>query len=366
MSLLPTSSSGTHHLELAGIGKRFGNVDALANVNLQVAHGEFVCLLGPSGCGKTTLLRIIAGFESADRGQLLLDGKSIGYLPPHERGFGMVFQSLALFPHMTVAENISYGMRLRGFDSSARKRRVEELLHIVSLPTIADRPVSALSGGQRQRVAIARALAVPPALFLLDEPLSALDAQLRDSMQIELRQLQQKFGVTTVLVTHDQTEAMMLADRLVVMRSGQIQQNDVPTAVYQRPANAFVAEFIGAANMVSGVAKSATEIGLLGGSLRAESPVPAGGKVSLALRPEDIRIQEAGDTSVSTDPGVTAFQGSIEFVRNLGPVSEVIVKCGEDRLRCVGSDRSLREAHVGKVVDVLVDSRRCSVFGAEA
>src|SRR2546425_266359 len=247
------------HLEIRSLTKRFGAVDALADVDLSIARGEFVCLLGPSGCGKTTLLRIIAGFEKADRGQLLLEGKDITELALHQRGFGMVFQSLALFPHMTVAENIGYGMKLRGAGAATRRRRVEELLEVVQLPAIADRPVAALSGGQRQRVAIARALAVPPQLFLLDEPLSALDAQLRDSMQIELRQLQQRFGVTTAVVTHDPTAAMM----------------------------------------------------------------PAG---------------------------------------DLGPLAELIVRCGDERLRCRSADAPLREARVGQKIAVHFDAQRCSVF----
>jgi putative spermidine/putrescine transport system ATP-binding protein len=356
----------TTHLEIKGLGKRFGQVDALADVNLTVQRGEFVCLLGPSGCGKTTLLRIIAGFEQADCGQLLLEGKSIDKLPPHKRDFGMVFQSLALFPHMTVAENIAYGMRLRGVAPAQRRSRVEELLNVVHLPTIADRPVSALSGGQRQRVAIARALAVPPELFLLDEPLSALDAQLRDSMQIELRQLQQKFGVTTVLVTHDQTEAMMLADRLVVMKQGRVQQNDAPTQVYNQPVNAFVAEFIGAANMLPGRVCATGEVEVLGSRLRTQTTIAQGQAVTVALRSEDIRLCSSGKRSPSSVAAADFIAGEIEFVRNLGPVSELIVRCQQERLRCVGSDAWFREAAVGQQVDVVIDPQRCSVFAAAA
>ncbi len=358
MPSIPTTSSRPH-LEVRGLGKRFGHVDALADVDLKVQAGEFVCLLGPSGCGKTTLLRIIAGFESADRGQLLLDGTSIGHLPPHQRDFGMVFQSLALFPHMTVAENIAYGMRIRGIDAARCRSRVEELLHVVSLPTIADRQVSALSGGQRQRVAIARALAIPPKLFLLDEPLSALDAQLRDSMQIELRQLQQKFGVTTILVTHDQTEAMMLADRLVVMKAGRIQQNDVPTEVYRRPANAFVAEFIGAANLLPGVVRGPDAIEMLGGALPVPTQLSTGSAVTVAVRAEDIRVESA-DAAVHPH----SVSGEIEFLRNLGAKSELILRCGEARLRCHGNDEEFHGARCGQQVRVRIDAERCSVFAA--
>ncbi|WP_295952088.1 ABC transporter ATP-binding protein [Rhodoferax sp.] len=362
MTSTPPSTSTHSHLEVQGLGKRFGVVDALSDVDLKIQRGEFVCLLGPSGCGKTTLLRIIAGFESADRGRLLLDGSPIGHLPPHQRDFGMVFQSLALFPHMTVAEKISYGMRIRGMDAKHCRDRVEELLHVVSLPTIADRRVSELSGGQRQRVAIARALAIPPKLFLLDEPLSALDAQLRDSMQIELRQLQQKFGVTTVLVTHDQTEAMMLADRLVVMRQGRVLQNDVPTEVYRKPKNAFVAEFIGAANMLLGTVGAAKDIVVMNGTVPMHASGTVGQKVTLALRPEDLSFQARGSARSADMAQHAAFPGEIEFVRNLGPVSEIIVRCGEARLRCIGSDNAFRQASVGQPIDLLVDSQRICVF----
>jgi len=351
-------SAQTPHLEIRGLTKRFGAVDALADIDLGIARGEFVCLLGPSGCGKTTLLRIIAGFEKADRGHLLLEGKDITELPPHQRGFGMVFQSLALFPHMTVAENIGYGMKLRGTAAAQRRRRVEELLEVVQLPAIADRPVAALSGGQRQRVAIARALAVPPQLFLLDEPLSALDAQLRDSMQIELRQLQQRFGVTTVVVTHDQTEAMMLADRLVVMKQGRLQQCDTPTEVYRRPANAFVAEFLGAANLLPGVVQADGAVNVLGAHVGASSRLAAGSAVTLAVRAEDVRLQAVGAASA---PHVV---GDIEFVRDLGPLAELIVRCGDERLRCRSADAPLREARVGQKVAVHFDAQRCSVFPA--
>ncbi len=357
--MMPTQTS---HLDIRGLGKRFGSNDALSEVNLSIKRGEFVCLLGPSGCGKTTLLRIIAGFERADRGHLLLEGRDITELAPHQRGFGMVFQSLALFPHMSVADNIGYGMKLRGTAAAQRRRRVEELLEVVQLPAIANRPVSALSGGQRQRVAIARALAVPPQLFLLDEPLSALDAQLRESMQIELRQLQQRFGVTTVVVTHDQTEAMMLADRLVVMKQGRVQQCDTPTEVYRRPANAFVAEFLGAANLLPGTVQADGSVQVLGAPLEAGTSLAAGSPVTLAVRAQDVRLHALGSDAGAAGHAV----GDIEFVRDLGPEAELIVRCGADRLRCRSADSGLRQAGVGQRVAVHIDARRCSVFAAQA
>jgi putative spermidine/putrescine transport system ATP-binding protein len=207
-------------LVLKDITKSFGNFTAVDTANLSVPHGKFVCLLGPSGCGKTTLLRMIAGLEDPSSGAILLDGTDITPVPTHKRNLGMVFQSLALFPHLTVGDNIAYPLRIRGASREEQKKRSDELLKLIHLPGFADRPVAKLSGGQRQRVAIARALALSPKLFLLDEPLSALDAKLREAMQVELRQLQQRLGITTFVVTHDQREAMTMADLVVVMGNG--------------------------------------------------------------------------------------------------------------------------------------------------
>jgi putative spermidine/putrescine transport system ATP-binding protein len=348
-------------IEIRNVSKQFGDFHALRDVSLDVASGELVALLGPSGCGKTTLLRIIAGFESASRGELLLDGQRIDHVAAHLRGFGMVFQSLALFPHMTVAENIGYGMKLKGASPAQRASRVEALLHMVQLPAIAGLPVSQLSGGQRQRVAIARALAVPPKLFLLDEPLSALDAQLRDSMQIELRQLQQQFGVTTIVVTHDQHEAMMLSDRLVVLQGGRIQQCDAPALVYRKPANAFVAEFLGAANLLPGVVRAAGVIDVLGSPLALPTSLPAQSAVTLAVRAEDIRFEP---TESNRPARANSIRGEIDFLRDLGSKSELIVRCGDARLRCHGSGEGFDNARLGQQVDVLVDAERCRVFPA--
>jgi putative spermidine/putrescine transport system ATP-binding protein len=213
--------SAPTHLEIRNLTKRFGAVDALADVDLTIARGEFVCLLGPSGCGKTTLLRIIAGFEKADRGQLLLEGKDITELAPHQRGFGMVFQSLALFPHMTVAENIGYGMKLRGAAAATRRRRVEELLEVVQLPAIADRPVAALSGGQRQRVAIARALAGDPACVLADEPTGNLDRETAHGVFALMLELARQRGMAFVMVSHDETLANR-CDRVLRLKHGRL------------------------------------------------------------------------------------------------------------------------------------------------
>src|SRR5262245_987914 len=239
-------------LRLEQVGKSFGHVAAVSDVDLEFPNGKFVCLLGPSGCGKTTLLRLIAGLELPTTGRILLDGADLTHTPAHKREFGMVFQSLALFPHLTVGENIAYALNIRGADKAARRKRADELLELVRLPGVADRHVSQLSGGQRQRVAIARALALNPKLFLLDEPLSALDAKLREAMQVELRLLQQRLGISTIVVTHDQREAMTMADIVVIMDRGKVQQVAAPLDTYRNPANAFVADFIGISNLIAG------------------------------------------------------------------------------------------------------------------
>jgi putative spermidine/putrescine transport system ATP-binding protein len=239
-------------LALRGLTKRYGSLTAVEDVTLDIPNGQFVCLLGPSGCGKTTLLRLIAGLEEPSSGQVLVSGQDQTRVPTHKREFGMVFQSLALFPHLTVAENVAYPLAIRGVDRARRRKRAAELLDLVRLPDVSDRRIHQLSGGQRQRVAIARGLAIDPKVFLLDEPLSALDANLREHMQVELRQLQQRLGVTTVVVTHDQKEALTMADVLIVMDQGRVQQMGAPMDLYRDPANAFVAGFIGSTNLLPG------------------------------------------------------------------------------------------------------------------
>jgi putative spermidine/putrescine transport system ATP-binding protein len=346
------------HLQIDGISKRFGTVTALNEINLSVERGSFVCLLGPSGCGKTTLLRIIAGFENASAGRLILDGQDITALPPHKRGFGMVFQSLALFPHMSVAQNIAYGLKLRRASAAEQRDRVEELLNIIELPHIADRPVSALSGGQRQRVAIARALAIRPKLFLLDEPLSALDAKLRDAMQIELRRLQRKFGVTTVLVTHDQTEAMMLADRLVVMKDGQIRQAADPSTVYQNPADDFVADFLGAANMITARVGPAGQAEFLGGSLPMALRQSPGTALKLAARPEHIRLAPMQGAAAGVP------QGTVIQSRDLGAAREWLVQAAGTELRIRAGQDDFAGLGTGDAVAILVDPAKVSAFPA--
>ncbi|RKF14353.1 ABC transporter ATP-binding protein [Alginatibacterium sediminis] len=343
------------HLEIDAVSKSFGHVSALEDIHVNVERGSFVCLLGPSGCGKTTLLRIIAGFERQSSGHLRLNGKDISTVAPHRRNFGMVFQSLALFPHMNVAQNIAYGLKLRGIKGAKQRERVDELLHVISLPEIADRPVSALSGGQRQRVAIARALAVQPEVFLLDEPLSALDAKLRDNMQIELRQLQQQFGVTTVLVTHDQTEAMMLADQLVVLDRGRVQQCAPPSEVYRKPASAFVADFLGSANIVQAKANAHGSHELFGQVIQLKNKSSQSHSVELALRAEDIQLKASDVNDIEAN-------GEIIMLRDLGPSMEAIVKFEGNQIRVRSNDPELRLLELGRQVSLQFDPNRCIEF----
>jgi ABC-type Fe3+/spermidine/putrescine transport system ATPase subunit len=237
-------------VKLESVSKSFGDVAAVDSVSLDILEGEFFSLLGPSGCGKTTLLRLVAGFETPDRGRIHIDGRDVTDVPARRRPTAMVFQSYALFPHMTVGQNIAYGLRIRKMNASEREQRVSEMLDRVQLSGYENRPVTKLSGGQQQRVALARALAVQPRVLLFDEPLSNLDAALREETRAELKQLQQELGTTSLYVTHDQEEALSLSDRMAVMRSGGIVENGTPNTLYANPRSAFVAAFLGGANLV--------------------------------------------------------------------------------------------------------------------
>jgi putative spermidine/putrescine transport system ATP-binding protein len=239
-------------LRLAALTKRFGKLTAVHALDLVVSQGEFVTLLGPSGCGKTTTLNMIAGFIAPDAGSVRLQGRAVESLPPFRRDLGLVFQDYALFPHMTVAENVGFGLRMRRMPREVIAHRVEEALDLVQLRGLGERRPLQLSGGQRQRVALARALVIRPAMLLLDEPLSNLDLKLREEMRVEISALQQRLGIATVFVTHDQSEALTMSDRIAVMREGRIQQIGTPTEIYERPATRFVANFIGTANLIEG------------------------------------------------------------------------------------------------------------------
>lgn len=305
-------------LRVENIVKRYGTVNALDTVSLDIPEGTFTCLLGPSGCGKTTLLRIIAGLELPDSGRIELRGQDISNLPAHKRDLGMVFQSLALFPHLNVADNIAYGLKLRGVPASKRRERVRELLDLIQLQGLEDRSSTQLSGGQRQRVAIARALALEPKLFLLDEPLSALDAKLREDMQVELRDLQRRLGVTTVLVTHDQREAMTMADMIVVMDHGTIRQAGAPLDVYRAPADRFVADFLGGANLIDGVmGDQSVVLGDTTIQVGETNAIAYKNPACLCIRAEDIEFRPAGSQEDN------CLSGRVSFVRDLGHQVEV-------------------------------------------
>lgn len=340
-------------LALEAITKRFGSVTAVDGVSLTVPHGTFVCLLGPSGCGKTTLLRMIAGLEDPSGGQILIDGGDMTAVPTHKRDFGMVFQSLALFPHLNVGENIAYGLRIRGMSKSEQDQRVEELLSLVHLSGYLDRPVSQLSGGQRQRVAIARALAVPPKLFLLDEPLSALDAKLREAMQVELRQLQQSLGITTIVVTHDQREAMTMADLVVVMGEGRIRQAASPIEIYRQPADAFVADFIGSTNLLT-VEKGANGSAQVAGAAIEGLQMPEElAKAQVSIRPEDLRLVRPEDAPL---------RGRVTFLRDLGGTIETFVEVAGTQVVAVSTPRERPEVAVGEETGVLLPPEACVVL----
>jgi spermidine/putrescine ABC transporter ATP-binding subunit len=286
-------------VSLVGLEKRFDAVGAVCGISLEIGSGEFLTLLGPSGSGKTTTLMMIAGFETPSDGDIAIDGRSVIGVPPHKRNIGMVFQNYALFPHLTVAENIAFPLKQRGMDKAMRARLVTESLAMMQLPGYETRYPRQLSGGQQQRVALARAIVFRPRLLLMDEPLGALDKQLRDSLQLEMRRLHAELGITFVYVTHDQEEALIMSDRIAVVHEGRIAQLGPPEELYDRPSNRFVASFIGESNFLSGTVRG-MENGIVvadcgGATLRAlaAGPLPAGSAVTLTTRPE--RMQFADD-----------------------------------------------------------------------
>ncbi len=315
-------------LRLCGLSKRFGTHVAVRDVDLDVAAGEMIVLLGPSGCGKTTTLRMIAGFLAASSGEILLDGVSILGLPPHRRDIGVVFQSYALFPHLTVAQNVRFGLEMRRMRRDAADARVAEMLALVKLGGFAERLPRQLSGGQQQRVAIARALAIHPRLLLLDEPMSNLDAALRQDMAREIRILQREGGITAIVVTHDQSEARAMADRLVVMRDGVMEQVGRQEDLYERPATPFVASFIGQSNLLRGRLGDAF-VTDGGAQIRLAARYRASGAACLAIRPESIRIVEPGSAAARTDATVrlcTYLGAVLEHVVQLDGGEELIVR----------------------------------------
>lgn len=283
------------YLELDRVAKQFGAQTVVDDFSLSVGKGEFISFLGPSGCGKTTTLQIIAGFLDPTRGLIRLEGKDLTAIHPAKRGLGIVFQSYALFPHMTAAENVAFGLEMRNVPRSERAERVRAALAMVGLAGYEDRHPRRMSGGQQQRVALARALVIKPSVLLLDEPLSNLDAKLREEMQIELRQIQRTIGTTTILVTHDQNEAMSLSDRIVVMSQGRIEQIGSPQETYEKPASAFVSQFLGKTNDFAGaIDRSVAPAQLMAGSWSVPAPAGLNGPVTVSIRPERIGFGDAG------------------------------------------------------------------------
>jgi len=295
-------------LELDRVAKQFGVQTVVDDFSLAVRKGEFISFLGPSGCGKTTTLQIIAGFLEPTRGAIRLEGRDLAAIHPAKRGLGVVFQSYALFPHMTVADNVAFGLEMRRVPQAERAGRVRAALAMVGLAGYEERYLRRMSGGKQQRVALARALVIQQSVLLLDEPLSNLDAKLREEMQIELRQIQRTLGTTTVLVTHDQNEAMSLSDRIVVMSQGRIEQIGTPQETYERPASAFVSQFLGKTNdFTATVDRSVTPARLVAGSWHAPAPVAVTGPVTISLRPERISF---ADTGLAAKIVTRIFQGN--------------------------------------------------------
>jgi len=311
------------YLRLRGVTRRFGEVTAVAGIDLDIYRGELFALLGGSGSGKTTLLRMLAGFERPDSGTITLDGEDLLAMPPYERPVNMMFQSYALFPHMTVAENIAYGLRREGLPRAEIAARVAEALELVQLIGLERRRPAALSGGQRQRVALARCLVKRPKLLLLDEPLGALDKSLREATQFELVNIQERTGTTFIMVTHDQEEAMTMASRIAVMAEGRLAQVGTPAEVYEYPASRFVAAFLGTANIFEGIVRRAEGPGALVESTAldalfrsdADSPKPVGGRVFVAVRPEKMRIEKVAEAGGN---GPNRLDGTVRDIAYYG------------------------------------------------
>jgi putative spermidine/putrescine transport system ATP-binding protein len=346
------------NITLKNVVKRYDSAVAVSEISLEIHDGEFIALLGPSGCGKTTTLRMIAGFVEATEGRIFFGDTDMTEVPANKRNTGMVFQGFALFPHMTVAQNVAYGLEMRKVPRPEINERVAKVLGLVQMGSFASRLPRQLSGGQQQRVALARALVINPHVLLLDEPLSALDAKLRHEVRLQIRQLQQDLGLTTVFVTHDQEEALSLADRLVVMNAGRIEQIGSPSDLYERPATPFVADFIGKTNFFKGSMKGdefLTEFGL---SLRPDKKLA--GATLLGVRPEKIQI-----SAQLNQPN--AMEGVVELVSYLGPSTEYRVRIAADRHVLIQQPNREAKASfdVGQKVSLVIPPDSCLLFAAD-
>lgn len=366
------SASTSSKLELRNLSKVFGQgkeqVTAVDSIDLDINPGEFITFLGPSGCGKTTTLRMIAGFETPSQGSILLDGQDVSSLSPDKRPMGMVFQSYALFPHMSVYQNVSYGPRIKKLPAEQVKVDVSAVLDSMSLSSMANRSPNQLSGGQQQRVALARAMVMQPKVLLFDEPLSNLDAKLRAQMRIEIREVQQRLGITSIFVTHDQDEAMSISDRIVVMRNAKIEQVGIPADVYLRPASVFVADFIGISNFltVEGVSKAGTNkasVSVLGRQMEVPAHKDALASESILLvRPESIRVKRAESGNVT----ISGTQGQVKQVVFYGQHVEYRIQSQVGIIVAVVSDPIFSEiVPVGEFAEFSFDPNRSWLLPAD-
>ena len=345
-------------VEVNGVTKRYGETAALDGVTLDFADGSFCSLLGPSGSGKTTLLRAIAGFIEPDSGEITIGGVSVENIPVRRRGIGMVFQNYALFPHMTVFDNVAFGLAVRGTPAAEIAGRVRDMLALVRLAGFEERKPRQLSGGQQQRVALARALVTKPKVLLLDEPLGALDRRLREEMQIELRQIQRSVGITTIFVTHDQEEALTLSDRIAIIDQGRVVQVGAPNDVYERPETAFAARFLGDANFMEGVAGADGMVATTAfGPVRTADPLPnAGAPVMLAVRPEKMRLVKSTDVA-EDDRGDNRIDGTLRQTVFSGNSVTYIVAAGDEVVRVFAQNRGDEVFGVGDAVVILWSAR---------
>jgi len=353
-------------VELRGVTKSFGLVRAVQKADIVFEEGSFTTLLGPSGCGKTTILRMVAGLESATTGDIMIGGKRVNDLQIHKRNLGLVFQNYALFPHKTIGENIAFGLKYRGVSKADAHRKVIEALDIVRLPGVEDRYPTQLSGGQQQRIALARAIVIEPDVLLLDEPLSALDANLREEMRVELKAIQHRIGVTSIFVTHDQSEALAMSDRLVVMSAGNVEQEGAPEDVYNTPATEFVAQFLGTSNILDvqvtgagaqGTGLNVPQFGQFDIPRERAAGLEAGARAKLVVRAEKLKLAPANK---SPDDGVSA-NGVVETVDYQGQLARYFVRVGDLPLQIIAliDDRPFA---VGAQVVVRIRPSDCAVL----
>ncbi len=358
-----TETGRTPYLTTSNLTKMFGDFTALSDISLEIFEGEFVCFLGPSGCGKTTLLRAIAGLDIQTFGEVTQGGKDVSNLPPSERDFGIVFQSYALFPNLTIRKNIAYGLENRKLPKADIQKRVTELLELVGLISQGNKYPAQLSGGQQQRIALARAIATNPGLLLLDEPLSALDAKVRTHLRHEIKELQRTLGVTTVMVTHDQEEALTMADRIVVMNDGVIEQVGTPLDIYRNPASAFVADFIGTMNFIPGKANGSAVLQMGEVNLDCDpANIRETGDIMVAFRPENLLVQE-GDKKLPN-----SFEAEVKYMEFMGAFFRVdLVSKQANGKAHIKGDFSINMVRrtgvqIGDTITVSIPQDRVSVF----